>query len=852
MKKIFVISTLFIISNLSFASFTNKVCTIYSNSIRKNPHGAWISTHRGSRVTSKSDNKGFWSITLLNGSRIKLGFNKHTPLKLTDIPTGAFLRLKIKSTSPGLLNKKNKISMFWEIPGKTKSQETAVEFTNSSKWQTLLLHLPENKKDTASAINFILSQRGDYQITGIYLVLQSEIMLNPVEKNVLLHNKQLILTGKSTPEVKRIDVVLNNQVLDSAVPGKGVFRIVIDKSKLPLYTYCFLTLKPVSLKGAMKSLTTGKFFVFPILKNTRLPRLTVENGKLYRNGRPFGFVGTNFTSFQLGLSNRPVGYAHIADAIREMKSWNISVVRIPLNVGLLQPAEGVFPDDPRWKQEYLKHRLKPEFFSYLEYFIQLAADNGIYSIIDFHGFPVNPYRYFLGGNPGDKKKNKPGTAIAWLSKDLKKVRKFPDFKNPREVKALCTTFAWLAKHFKGNPNIMGFEVPYNEPHDDYMSVPQNYIRVVEQTINVIHHYDKDRLTFQMPASWGHDNVTWSATWLLPRGLSGGAPHFYFANSPVPLRKDARKFRHPWLCRDIDKTFEYGMRAVLFPFSTQKYPVYNGENGEHGFKSLMPNTPENQAVSYMIDGSLTQAYASGLAGTLQWTLWNHPQGHAKFRAIYTKHYRRFSKVFAAGPVDWSQTEVAFIQNAAAVPIQNGHNFSCVPFARISLDLNLTPVHYITDDFLIYSGLKQHSEGLEQVSSASFSTNYKALIVDKNNLDQRVVRALKKSKTPILWLDSADKLTRTELANFLKKAGVFVNLKTPAEIQIIKGPEHLILYRRSGNDKLPVKVCPRLKRTGRFSLTSESGKEIFKGTADELYQNGIKLRLAKWQSNIFSIK
>jgi hypothetical protein len=255
---------------------------------------------------------------------------------------------------------------------------------------------------------------------------------------------------------------------------------------------------------------------------------------------------------------------------------------------------------------------------------------------------------------------------------------------------------------------------------------------------------------------------------------------------------------------------------------------------------------------MLDGSLTQAYASGLAGTLQWTLWNHPQGHAKFRAIYAKHYRRFSKVFAAGPVDWSQTEVAFIQNAAAVPIQNGHNFSCVPFARISLELNLTPVHYITDDFLIYSGLKQHSEGLEQVSSASFSTNYKALIVDKNNLDQRVFRALKKSKTPILWLDNADKLTRTELANFLKKAGVFVNLKTPAEIQIIEGPEHLILYRRSGNDKLPVKVYPRLKRAGKFSLITESGKEIFKGTADELYQNGLKLRLLKWQSYIFTIK
>jgi Cellulase (glycosyl hydrolase family 5) len=841
----------FSIINVFGGTFYRPVTTLFSDREKINEHGAWLSGLGKATFKSRQNAAGKWLAALQNGKQCKIGFHKHRPLPLNDIPANSSISLEIKCVTQG---QPDKIAFRWLYEGRQSSAIGAVRFVTSKTWQTISIPLPEKTANkSAKGFLLILGTKGGYEFTAIKIVQGSELLLVPFPKNILLKQNSLKVTGQAAKWVKNISASVNGKLLKSVAVKNAKFTLDIPKALLPAYSECEIALLATGTKGKVYAFKCAPVFVFPEVKHAKLPRITVKNGKLIRNGKPFAFTGINYTHFQLGLSRRSsMGYKCIAEAVKTMADWKMTVVRIPLNVGLIQPGPEVFPDNPRWKTIYRQHNLNPQFFNYLEYLIQLAADNGIYSVIDFHGFPVNPFRYFLGGNVRDLKKGKPGTAISWLSKDKTKKRKFPEFHAPEEIKALCDTFNWLASRFKGNPNLLGFEVPYNEPHCAYMSIPRNYNRIVAKIIKGITDRDPTRLTFTMPASWGHDNASWSATWMPPHGASGGAPHFYMANGPVPLRPDAKKFRHPWLCRDVNATFSYSLAAVLLPYSMQNYPVYSGESGEHGYNSLLPALPPVVAAEYMINNTLTQYYAAGLSGTLQWTLWNHSKVYKPFMKIYRSLYRRFAPVYAAGPIDWSKAQVAFIQNVAAVPVHNGHNYSCVPLARLMLDLHLAPVHYLTDDQIIYTGLSSVSKGLEQVSEASFSSTYKALIVDKRNLDARIIRSLKRSKIPVLWTDNAAKLKPEDVAAFLRKAGIFVNTKSPPQIQIIKGPKHLILYRRSGDkDKRSIRVFPKLDRDKDFKLTDEKGKVIFSGNSASLFKQGIKVIIPKWRSLILTI-
>ncbi len=828
----------------------NPVAPLFSGQSESTPNGAWLSGINGASCARKQSADGMWIIELKNGQQFKFAFNKHTPLALDKLPQDAAMSLKVKCAAVG--SEKIKMSFCWLFDGGKKSEVTTVLFVPKKDWQEIILPLPKNAEAQAKSFILTIGSKGDYELTDIAVVTCAKISLSLLPEKALLHRSELMLGGQAADGIKTVEAVLSGRTLAATAVKDGKFTLTVPKSVLPECTDCSLKLDAIDAAGKRFSLSTPVFFVYPELRGRRLPPVTVNDGKLCAAGRPFAFGGTNYTDFDLGLSINPdMDYQRIALAVKTMAEWKLSVVRISINLSLLQPAEGVFPDNPQYREIMVQHGLKPHFFEYYEYFVQLAADHGIYSIVDFHGFPVNPYRYFVGGMPSDKDKGLPGKAICWLEPDKKSSRIFPDFSKEREINAICTTFNWLAGHFKANPNILAFEVPYNEPNDAFMSIPSNYYRVVEKVIDGITKIDPSRLTFTMPAAWGHDNVTWPATIMPPKGASGVTPHFYIANGPVPLRPDAAKSQQPWLCRDVEASFSYGMAAVLLPYSSLRHPIYNGEGGEHGNGSFLPELPRELSADYMIDGTLTQCYAAGIAGTLQWTLWQSHESYDLYKDLYAKHYRRFSEVYTAGPVDWNNAEVAFVQNPGALPISNGHNYSCVPFAQLMLDLHLAPVHYLTDDQVIYSGLTNVSEGLEQVSASAFSANYKALIVDTRNLDDRVMRSLKNGKLPILWTDDPARLRKDDVVKFLTKCGVEVNTKSPAEVQLIKGPKHLVLYRRYGDNK-KVKIFPRLKIVGKFNLVDENGKTVFDGDAKNLYESGLNVELPRWKSLILAIK
>src|SRR5690606_31950495 len=136
----------------------------------------------------------------------------------------------------------------------------------------------------------------------------------------------------------------------------------------------------------------------------------------------------------------------------------------------------------------------------------------------------------------------------------------------------------------------------------------------------------------------------SVTWRAPDLISGLSPHYYLGNGPVPTREDAPQRKEPWLARDIDAIFSYSFAAVAMPHSAAPYPVWNGESGEHGYSSFLPDVERFEASSLMIEAQLVQAYAAGFVGSLGWTLTGHETVFEPMAETYRAAYQRFSPVF----------------------------------------------------------------------------------------------------------------------------------------------------------------------------------------------------------------
>ncbi len=790
----------------------------------------------------------------LNGRSVSLSWNfsnnfSLTPSSFADDPT---LKIELVVESAGDFDGVLKLGWFKREDGKSSEPSLLkASLKAGEKAKRLLFELPPDPG--CDVKGFYLAAEGaplDVVVSEASVAALRKIRIEPVAKLQLLKAGSLSVSGQATQGVSKVSLKVSAPESPSFKPfvrelaaKDGRFEALISKSELPEWSSCELQ---AFIPGSSKpedSSAPVQAFVFPELKSGPLPKIAIENGALVKDGKPFAFVGINYTAFSLGLGRSKDDFALIAKAVKRFDGWGVSAVRLPLSISMIQAAEGGFPDSPKWREELESRKLDTGFIEELDYFLDLCNERGIYVLIDWHETPCNPYRYFTGGNTKDKDSGKPGEAIAWLCDDKTKTVKF-DYSNPRHLKALLTTHAWMARHLKGRSSVLGFEVPMNEPYDAYMSVQANWSRIVTECSLAIKREDPERMTFSQCANWAHNNEAWAFTWLNPYGLDGQGPHHYMANGPVPARKGAKHFME----RDQDKTFALSMPSLLFASMVWRQPVYNGEGGEHGAKELLPELEHSLAADYMYEATLAQSYAAGAAGHLNWTL----LGPKDDTAIYAKHGPRYAKLLKNGPVDWSRAEVALIQNTEAVHSSNGQNYSVPPFVDLMLSLHLGPVHLLPDDYLIYNGLSRVSEGLEQVSGCSVDlAKYKAVVVDRRNLDARVAAILERSGAKILWSDNVGKLSLDELASFLEGAGVEVDRRSPAGLQVAIGAKNVLLYRRAGEGGRSV-VYPAVKRAGSFKLLDESGRTLFEGTAAQLKEKGFEVELGKWRSMILDIE
>lgn len=305
---------------------------------------------------------------------------------------------------------------------------------------------------------------------------------------------------------------------------------------------------------------------------------------------------------------------------------------------------------------------------------------------------------------------------------------------------------------------------------------------------------------------------------------------------------------PYLARDVEASFAYAQASVFLPWSATNYPIYNGEGGEFGNECFLPDEKHPDRAEWIIEAQIVQAYAAGWTGYLNWTLWNHETDFLPYRSIYERVSKRFAPVFAAGALDRTKAEVAFVQSPGAVPPSNGMNHACVPLARLALALHLPFVHYYTDQQFLFSFRASIPTGLEQVEEGTSLSRYKALIVDRRNLDVRAASLAEISGVPVLWTDDASALSSAEVAAFLAKQGVTVDTKTPELFQIIEGPEHLLVYLR-GDRNQQGQVYPAVRRPGTFRLVDEAGRTVFQGDAAALAAKGLAVELPRWKTAIY---
>jgi hypothetical protein len=776
-------------------------------------------------------------------------FPRHLPLKaetFADAKTRLLVSVEGTQQIP--------VKAAWRLAGDS-SRGTEVEGTlipdgEGSAVATLdVPALPEGRE--ADGIFLLFPNAGQVTVQKASLVLPVAMLVEAKISQDPRKSSPLEITGRGASPNGKVTVSIKPEkptgtLLDLEVKadGKGGFSAKADPGRLAPGDYVV----SASQSGTDKLSPLVKIFVFPVLTGESAPRVRMENGRLFAGDKPLGFVGVNYSPFHLDLPRDP-DYREVVRNLVEMHSWGVRVIRLPFSISTLQPAEGVFPDHPEWAATMRKHNLDPEIFPLLEYFIQVAGQMRMHSVIDWHGMPTDPYHYHSGGQPADKDAGKPGTAVAWLAPSATAAVEF-DPSKPRHRKMILSSHTWIARHFQGNPNLLGIEIPYNEPHDRFMAVEKNWRDFTNEAAAAVAEGDPARLTFTMPSAYGHDNLSPSATWIPPDRASGGAPHFYLANGPVAARPDAKDFPMPYLARDVEDSFAYAQASVFLPWSATNYPIYNGEGGEFGNECFLPDEKHPDRAEWIIEAQIVQAYAAGWTGYLNWTLWNHETDFIPYREIYERVSKRFAPVFAAGALDRTKAEVAFVQSPGAVPPSNGMNHACVPLARLALALHLPFVHYYTDQQFLYSFRASVPTGLEQVEEGTSLSRYKALIVDRRNLDTRAASLAEISGVPVLWTDDASSLSSSDVAAFLTKHGVTVDTKTPELFQVIEGPEHLLVYLR-GDRGQQGRVYPHLRRAGAFRLLDEAGREVFQGDAATLATKGLAVDLPRWRSAIYRL-
>ena len=345
-------------------------------------------------------------------------------------------------------------------------------------------------------------------------------------------------------------------------------------------------------------------------------RLRVERGRfLDGNEERVALYGVNLFQSHLMWSRRqkPEEYE---EALKAIAGLGFNAVRMPLNMAWFEPQPGVFPDSSEYDGILTSHGLPTGAMAFYDGLIRRAGELGLYVIPEFHELPADPYHWFVGGEERDRGTDKPGKAIAWMAvpDEGKKGRFHAD--PELAAKEVPRALGWLAKHWRGVPNLAGIEIPWNEPRGP-LTEGAAYFELCQSCARAVKAADPDRLVFMNCVDWGAmvNRLTDESVWKIPAEVDALFPHFYPGAHSTNSGEDGT-----WSTAMAN--WASWMMGSGKPVMVGEYGVVMMNNAKYWKDGV---TDEKRAKTYA--ACVSQWYAMGVQGLFCWA-WDGGIGRDK--------------------------------------------------------------------------------------------------------------------------------------------------------------------------------------------------------------------------------
>ena len=572
--------------------------------------------------------------------------------------------------------------------------------------------------------------------------------------------------------------------------------------------------RPGLLFLAVVAFAASQTFAAPIEAQDAL---VVRDGVLEtKAGKRVGLYGVNIFQSHMHWARRqdPEAYrtelAHIAAS-------GFNAVRMPLNMSFFMPAQGVLPDDPRYAETLEAHRLPTGAMAFYDGLVAEAARLGLYVIPEFHELPTDPYRWFAGGVEQDRGTGKPGTAVAWMAKADAQSKHHPDLDLAQTE--VPKTLAFLARHWRGVPNIVGIEVPWNEPIGD-ITQPGPFAAIVKACADAVKAADPDRLVLLCTVDWGAmvNYMPDESVWKIPDNVDILFPHFYPGMHSGNSGETG--------------TWSTSMASWASWLAGAGRPVMVGEYGTvemHRAGYWKGERSEAQkAATYA--ASVAQWQAQGVQGVFAWA-WqggvdrDEATGRLKDGAHVLPLWSEAFPAMKNEPLPKARLAIVCAPSMRAA---YGSRQDLWRIADARLDAQLTPFATVFD-----SQMKAQSGVLARYEDVWVITNALAEgVLEQVRASGRRVREFDRK---LDGLDDAVAALRPPRPSRL-----------PANVLAAVGDTSVALFERKGKGgTVRLHALPAMAK-GQGRLVADDGREIAAGSADAMRSEGYAIPLAPWSA------
>ncbi len=542
-----------------------------------------------------------------------------------------------------------------------------------------------------------------------------------------------------------------------------------------------------------------------------------------RKGEPVGLFGTSFdihsNLWNWWATDWPKVFERWGKPTIDLVAlYGMNVVRLSFAAPFFMPKPGVGPENPEfegafsefermarevWKKEpRLKYgRCGEEYLRFMDRLIERCRQNGIYVVLDWHQWPDGK-RWAWGW---------------WPDVDLDEI-----------LDGLVDVWRMLARRYRDEPAVLGFDIPFNEPTQEWAMNDEKYRALIERIVKTIRAEAPGKLIFMEPQDWGHHcdvaEVHPISLWDFPEGVDAVYPHYYLGiHLPNTDRREAYK---GWLANWLS----WFLKPTVIGEWDPSHAYLRGCGQGRWEPGLDPEFPEG--LSRCLDAHLAYFYAQGVQMLNQWAWYGDPW--ARKGADTVMKFIWFWREHPPIPFERARLKVGLICNSR-YRASYGVPRDLQILVDELLDCHICPFKTVFEKCVL-----QRPEILKQ---------FDALIVYTKGMSKEALDTIERSEVPAMFVEEARRGKPCGVAQFLKSCGIEVDERTPKNILIAYGLGGFLLYERYGVSG-EFEVHPRIPAKGRIVVRDYATREVVaRGTAEEIHRRGFKIRMRRNRAKLF---